>query len=208
MKTSFEKSLSGALGRARLGYVLKPQELVTSVAPQSHFAKRPTLAFRLSSAEFNEVGWGMQSCATGRLRFDDVLFALLVTGTKSHIHLGVMNMSDPASLAAVLQCAKSGAINIGVTNAHGDHRLSSLDVDDPFAVAIEQSAGIREQVSRAQLFQAFEALTRAATRGGLIRDLGIPVRKERAVAHLLLPLADDLLTATSDAASDAGKTTH
>ena len=81
MKTSFEKSLSDALGRARLKYVLKPQDLVTSVSPQSHFAERPTMAFRLSSAEFNEVGWGMQSCATGVLQFDDVLFALLVAGT-------------------------------------------------------------------------------------------------------------------------------
>ena len=208
MKTSFEKSLSGALGRARLGYVLKPQDLVTSVSPQSHFAKHPTMAFRLSSAEFNEVGWGLQSCATGLLQFDDVLFALLVAGTQSYFHLGVMDMSDPASLAAVLQCAKSGAINIGVTNAHGDHRISCLDVDDAFTVAIEQSAGIGEQVSRAQLFQAFKTLTAKATRGSLVRDLGLTVRKERAVAHLLLPLEDDLFTATGDLASDAGRTTH
>ena len=95
-----------------------------------------------------------------------------------------------------------------MTNAHGDHRISCLDVDDAFTVAIEQSAGIGEQVSRAQLFQAFKTLTAKATRGSLVRDLGLTVRKERAVAHLLLPLEDDLFTATGDVASDAGNTTH
>ncbi len=208
MKKSVEQSLRGALGRARLGYVLKPQELMTSVTPQSHFAKRPTMAFRLSAEEFNEVGWGMQSCATGLLQCEDVLFALLVTGTQSYIHLGVMDMSDPASYTAVLQCAKSGAINIGVTNAHGDHRLTCLDVDDAFAEVIERGAAMRTQATRAQLFQAFGSLAKDATKGRLIRDLGLSVRNERAVSHLLLPLENDLFAATGEIGLAAGMTTH
>jgi hypothetical protein len=207
-KKSLEESLSISLGRARIGCLLQPQELMTPVSPQSNFAKRPTMALRLSSAEFNEVDWKMQKFATGLLQFGDVLFALLVTGTQSYFHLGVMDMADPASYSAVLQCAKSGAVNIGVTNAGGEYRLSCLDVEDAFAVAIERATGMRKQVSRAQLLQAFSDFARDATKGSLIQDLGLTVRKGRAVAHLLLPRENDLFTATGDISGNAGRTMH
>ena len=126
MKKSLEEALSTSLGRARIGCLLQPQELMTQVPSQSNFAKRPTMALRLSPAEFNEIDGGALTCATGLLQFGDVLFALLAAGTQSHCHLGVMDMANPACYSAVLQCAKSGAVNIGVTNADGEHRLRVL----------------------------------------------------------------------------------
>jgi len=207
-RTSLEEALSSKYGRARIGCLLQPQQLITPVSLQSHFAKRPTMSFRLSAPEFREVDGEALKCATGLLRFGDVLFALLVTGTQSRCHLGVMDIADPACYSAVLQCAKSGAVNIGVTNADGEHRLSCLEVDDPFAVAIERGTPILKQVPRAQLFEAFSAFAHDATKGSLVQDLGLPVKKGRTVAHLLLPRENDLFTATDDIARNGGMTLH
>ena len=207
-KKSLEEALSTSLGRARIGCLLQPQELMTQVPSQSNFAKRPTMALRFSPAEFNEVDGGPLKCATGLLQFGDVFFALLAAGTQSHCHLGVMDMADPACYSAVLQCAKSGAVNIGVTNADGEHRLSCLEVDDAFALAIEQATGMRKQASRAQLLQAFSDFARDVAKGNLIQDLGLNVRKGRTVAHLLLPRENDLFTATGAITGNAGRTLH
>ena len=207
-RTSLEEALSSKYGRARIGCLLQPQQLITPVSLQSNFAKRPTMSFRLSAPEFKEVGAGLQKCATGLLQFGDVLFALLVTGSKSYCHLGVLDLADPASYSAVLKCAKSGAVNIGAMTADGRHCLSCLDVDDPFVVAIERGTVMRKQVSRPQLFEAFSAFARDVTKGNLVQDLGLPVKKARAVAHLLLPRENDLFTAFDGFSGSGGMTLH
>ena len=190
MTISITRTPVGKVLAGRHGYVLRPDELGMPVSPASRFARQPTLGFTLLGDEFKEVDKAQQNCSTTRLRYGDVLFAMVLAETKRYAHIGVMDVSHPGSYQAVMESAKYQTINIAMTNGKGDARLASLGVDDAFAAVIEQMNGPREPTPDLHLLQAFGYVVRDTADGSLLKRLGWSSVKKRASAHLLLPEAN------------------
>jgi hypothetical protein len=160
------------------------------VSPASRFAKQPTLGFTLLGDEFKEVTKAPPNCSTARLRYGDVLFAMVLAETKHYAHIGVMDVSHPGSYQAVMESAKYQTINIAMTNEKGDARLASLGVGEAFAAVIEQMNGPTEPTPDLHLLQAFGYVVRDTADGSLLKRLGWGSIKKRSSAHLLLPEAN------------------
>lgn len=191
MTISIQRIPVGTVLTGRHGHVLRPDELGMPVSPTSRFARQPTLGFTLLGDEFKEVDKAPPNCSTARLRYGDVLFAMVLAETTRYAHIGVMDVSHPGSYQAVMESAKYQTINIAMTNGKGDARLASLSVDDAFAAVIEQMNGPREPTTPdLHLLQAFGYVVRDTADGSLLKRLGWSSVKKRATAHLLLPEAN------------------
>ena len=190
MTISMTRTPVGKVLTGRQGFVLEPDELGMPVSPASRFARQPTLGLTLYGDEFKEVHTAPPSCSTARLRYEDVLFAMVLAETKRYAHIGVMDVSHPGSYQAVMESAKNQTINIAMTNGKGDVRLASLGVDGAFAAVIELMNGPKQPTPDLHLLQAFGYVVRDAADGSLLKRLGWSSGKKRIVAHLLLPEAN------------------
>ena len=177
MTISITRTPVGKVLAGRHGYVLRPDEMGMPVSLASRFARQPTLGFTLLGDEFKEVDKAPPNCSTARLRYGDVLFAMVLAETKHYAHIGVMDVSHPGSYQAV-------------TNEKGDARLASLGVGEAFAAVIEQMNGPTEPTPDLHLLQAFGYVVRDTADGSLLKRLGWGCVKKRVSAHLLLPEAN------------------
>ena len=190
MTISMTRTPVGKILTGRHGYVLRPDELGMPVSPASRFARQPTLGLTLFGDEFKEVDKAPPSCSTARLRYGDVLFAMVLAETKHYAHIGVMDVSHPGSYQAVMESAKHQTINIAMTKGKGNVRLASLGVGGAFAAVIEQMNGPMQPTPELHLLQAFGYVVRDAADGSLLKRLGWSSAKKCVVAHLLLPEAN------------------
>lgn len=208
MTISITRTPVGKVLAGRHGHVLRPDELGMPVSPTSRFARQPTLGFTLLGDEFKEVDKAPPKCSTARLRYEDVLFAMVLAETKHYAHIGVMDVSHPGSYQAVMESAKNRTINIAMSNGRGDARLASLGVDDAFAAVIEQMNGPRQPTPDLHLLQAFGYVVRDTADGSLLKRLGWSSVKKRVSAHLLLPEANRPSTGIAVPATHSAGTIH
>ncbi len=196
MTISTKRTMVGGVLALRQGCVLRPDELGVTVSPESRFATQRTLAFTLTSDEFNEADKGPINYSTARVQVGTVLFAMVYMETSSYAHIGLMDVSHPGSYEAVMESAMTCTVNIAATNGEGDILLVSLDVDDAFAAVIEEMNGPRQPSSHIHLLDAFRFVVLHAIDGRLLKRLGWGAVKKRVSVHLLLPEANRASIAT------------